>query len=215
MIGRNIRSTIKAAGKYSIHGGIDQIFQNTMQDVGGLVTGFGRGLGIFGGGKLDLKNTSMLGAFTRTLGWSAGKVGATIAKPIISIGTKAVVNTPESIARWGSATGKLGRGLGKTFFKEAAEDAEYSLFGYEARMLTPHVIGLGAIGYGIANGADAEDFNMGLRTAVNGMMDTEGVATVPGSVNQTYTPLYERGRGKKINNFNADGNLTLALHNRM
>lgn len=214
MIGHNIWSTVKATGKYSIHGGIDQVFQNTMHDIGGLVTGFGRGLGVFGDGKLDLKNTSMLGAFTRTLGWGVGKIGATVAKPVIAAGQKAVTNTPESLVRWGSATGKLGRGLGKTFFKEASENAEYSLFGYEARMLTPHAIGLGAVGYGIVKGADAEDFNMGLRTAVNGMMDTEGVATVPGSVNQTYTPLYERGRGKKINNFNADGNLTLALHNR-
>jgi hypothetical protein len=46
------------------------------------------------------------------------------------------------------------------------------------------------------------------------MMDTEGVAVVPGSVNETYTPIFDRGRGRKVNNYNADGNLTLALHNR-
>lgn len=214
MIGSNLWKTLKATGKYSIHGGLDQIFQNTLHDVSGLVTGFGRGIGVIGGGKLDLKNASLLGAVTRTLGWGVGKAGTTVAKPIISVAGEAILNTPESLMKWGGATAKLGRGLGKTFFKEASEDAEYSIFGHQARWFTPHVVGLGAVGYGIAEGAGKEDYNMGLRTAVNGMMDTEGVAVVPGSVNETYTPLYERGRGRRVNNYNANGNLTLALHNR-
>jgi len=213
VIGSNLFKTIKATAKYSIHGGLDQIFQNTLHDVGGLVTGFGRGIGVIGGG-LDLTNTSFLGAITKTLGYGAGKAGTTIAKPIIRVGGAAIKNTPEDLMRWGSHTSKVLKGIRKLGFKEAEEGAEYSFMGYQARAGLPHVVALGAVGYGMWEGASQEDFNMGLRTAVNGMMDTEGVAVVPGSVNNSYTPLYERGRGRKINNYNADGNLTLALHNR-
>lgn len=212
MLKSNVWEVMKATGKYGIHGAIDKTFQNTLSDVGGIVTGMMRGMGVTGKGKLDLKNASIFGVATRTLGFGIGRVGVTVAKPFMKLGYQVVANTGSSIVGFGGAAGKLGRGLGKTFLKEAKDGAEYSFLGYEARALTPHFIAAGAIGVGIAKGADNADFNTGMMTAINGMMDTQGVSVVPGSVNQSYTPLRQRGR--KINNFNADGNLPLALHNR-
>lgn len=212
MLKSNIWSVIKATGKGGLQHGIDQTFQNTMSDVGGLVTGFLRGTGAIGKGKLDLKNVSLLGAVTRTLGWGVGRAGVTVAKPIIKVGSHVVTNTGASTIKLGHATGKLGKGIGKTFFKEATDESVNSFLGYEARWFTPHVVGIGAMAYGVAEGAGEADFNMGMMTAVNGMLDSEGVGIIPGSVNASYTPLHQANR--RVNNYNADGNLTLALHNR-
>ena len=202
---------LKTFLKYSIPGVLDDVGTAVFGSGVSMVSGFGAGIM---GKSLSLTNVGMLGKATKTMGYGVGIAGVAVAKPVLKAGAKITMNTGDDILNWASKSRKVGAGVRDTLLKKPGPNSTgiNSLLGYEARNGAPWVLAAGAVGLGVAKGADNYDYNLGLRTAVNGVMDTQGVAVTPGSVNPSYTPLYQKS--KKVKNFGATGDLTLALHNQ-
>lgn len=204
--GRNLKNFIKNP----ILGGFNGGFIGIMHTGQGLISGAWTGLR---GGKLKLTNVGAFDKLTKTLGFGIGKtVNATVGRPVVKVAATLTKNTPKDFVQWANRVNNLGTGVKNTFFKKATKEeieaGEHTLFGYKTRALTPMALTVGAAGYGIAEGAGEADYNLGLQTVVNGMMDTEGVVTTPGAINPTYTPVNRHG----VNNHGATGELPLALH---
>ena len=188
--------------KYSIPGLLDSavgaIGTQVIGGAVGMVSGLGAGLV---GKSLKYTNSSVLGNLGKTIGYGVGAVGSLGAKPVMHAGKKILGHTPKDINHFSKLlTGTFGLG-----FKKAGKNSTHSLFGYEARAGTGWALAGGAVGLGALSGTGQERYNLGLKTAVNGIMDTEGVALTPGVVNQSYTPVYNHG---------ATGQLGLELHKR-
>ena len=103
---------------------------------------------------------------------------------------------------------RLSKGKG-VFFKKAKPGAPNQMFGVKARRFVPSLLALGAIGVGIAKSKADEGYNLKMKTAVNGIMDTQGVAVAPGSINNSYTPV----TGGGINNHGATGDVAFGMWN--
>lgn len=196
----------EAGARYSVPGLLDeamgQVFETGMKGIWGGVTGLADGL--MGKG-LNLTNTSILGGALKTVGWGATRAATTIAKPIGWAAGQLIKNTPADAMH----LAKVGKGIFNMGFKKTTREGIGVLGKHEARIATPWLLTAGAVGIGVASSAKEERFNLGLRTAVNGIMDTEGVSLTPGMVNPSYTPI---SRGKAINTHGADGDLVGALH---
>lgn len=205
IMGSKAGRLVEAGARYSVPGLLDeamgQVFETGMKGIWGGVTGLADGL--MGKG-LNLTNTSLLGGALKTVGWGATTAATTIAKPIGWAAGRLIKNTPADAAHWA----KVGKGIFNMGFKKTSRQGIGVLGGHEARMATPWLLTAGAVGIGAASSAKDERFNLGLRTAVNGIMDTEGVSLTPGMVNPSYTPI----KGKPINNHGATGDLVGALH---
>ena len=192
-------------------GGSDALMRGVFHTGQGVVSGLWSGLS---GKGLKLSNVGTYDKLTRTLGYSVGKtLNVTVGRPVVSTAWYLTKNTPKDFVKWSNRIGAVGRGTRDTFFKKATKEeiengAEGVMFGYKARAGTPLALTAGAIGIGVAQGAGEADYNLGLRTAVNGVMDSEGVAITPGSINPSYTPVHGRG----VSNHGATGELPLALH---
>lgn len=172
------------------------------------VTGLGRGVI---GAKSGLAATNLFTAIPQAAGYTAGKLGVGVAKPILSVGAHLTKNTPQALTRAGHMFGNAGNALFHAGFKKSTKAGAHSIAGYEARAGLGLVLGAGAIGVGLAKSAESHDYKMAARSAVNGRMDTEGVAVTHGSINETYTPVAPRG--KKVRDFGATGAVPLAAHN--
>lgn len=199
--------------KNPILGGANSVIGGTFHGVQGVISGAWTGLR---GGKLKLSNVGITGKVTRALGYAAGKpLNVFVGRPAVSVVGELTKNTPADFMKWTNRFGKLGHGVRDTLLrkatKEEIESGEGVLFGYKARALTPLVLTGGALAYGIAQGAGEADYNLGLQTTVNGIMDTEGVEVTPGSINPTYTPVHPH-KGKQVSSHGATGELPLALH---
>lgn len=204
----------KGIGKFLLNpvlGTINGTVGGVFHTVTGVMSGAWHGIS---GNELKLTNKGLFDKLTRTLGYGVGKtLNVTVGKPTVGAAWYLTKNTPKDIVKWSSRFGKFGTGVRDTFLKKATDEeikAGEHLFGYKARALTPLALTGGAIGMGIADGAGEYNYNLGLQTAVNGIMDTEGVEVVPGSINPTYTPITPRG--KHVSNHGATGELPLALH---
>lgn len=193
--------------RFTILGMADGLFGTAFKVGGGFVTGVMHGLGTI---QKPLKNVGVLGMVPHLMGRAVGKTAVTVAKPILHGGWTLVKNTPRGAMSAGRSARFAGRTARKMFMKKAAEGEAKSLFGYKVRSWVPNALAIGAIGIGVAQGMGEARYNLGVETAVNGIMDTQGVATVPGTVNPSYTPVYNRPKG--INNHGADGSLVLAMH---
>lgn len=204
----------KGIGKFLLNpvlGTMNGVLGGTFHAAQGVMSGAWKGIS---GAELKLTNKGLFDKLTNTLGYGVGKtLNVTVGKPAVSAAWYLTKNTPKDFIKWSNRFGKLGTGVRDTFLKKATDEeiaAGEHLFGYKARALTPLALTAGAIGIGVAEGAGDYNYNLGLQTAVNGVMDTEGVEVVPGSINPTYTPVTPKGR--HVNNHGATGELPLALH---
>lgn len=171
------------------------------------VSGFGRGLI---GAKSGISATNIFTAVPQALGFAAGKAGVAVTKPIINVAAYLTKNTPKQTMRVADLAGRAGTGLFHMGFKKSTNAGLHSIGGYEARAGLGLAVGAVAVGVGLANGVERYDRKLALRSATNGMMDTEGVAITPGSANATYTPV--SGKRRKVKDFGATGEIGLAAH---
>lgn len=194
---------VEAGYRFGVLGVLDEAMAKTIQPVFGVVTGTASGL--MGKG-LNLTNASGLSKITHTLGWGAGRVSVGITKPLFKTGGSALKNTGADLVNWSRRAGNFGRKVADFGFEKTTEGGMNSLLGYRAKKRTARVLMAGAVGIGVTSGMGEARYNTGLKTAVNGIMNTQGVAITPGSVNPSYTPV------KRVNNHGATGELPLALH---
>lgn len=204
---------------FGLQGGIDQgmnsIFGSVLKGAGGFVTNSFKGAT---GASIDLANKGVLGSVTSVLGYGIGGTARMLTKPLYSVGKNAINPKNLKLSDWllhqtdglksaaentlRAATMEVGEG---------AADLGIGLFGRSIKPAAAWGITGAAVVAGIGNGHKSYNYNYGLKSLANGIMDTEGVAITPGSVNASFTPVYSKG--KKINNRGASGDLGFALHN--
>lgn len=184
--------------------------------VGGFVTGVGRGATRQAA---NAHNWSGLGKVTHAMGYGAGKIAnytATAASvavgvPLAGAGYGIYKTLPKDWEWLKNAAYKTWRGA----TREVPESlAEAGIVGIGGRVVKPGVawgIGVGAFALGAANGAESFDYNMGLKTLTNGIMDTQGVSLTPGSIGASYTPIHSK---KGLRDLGVTGDLGFALHNQ-
>lgn len=172
------------------------------------LTGVGKGLI---GQKPSFKTKNILTAPVHGLSYAAAAGAVGIAKPLIvgggAIAAKLAINTPKDLVRQVGGAADATRGAFNAFFKKG-NGGPNEYLGYKARALTPMALTAGAAAIGAGLGVKDHNKDLAKRSLVNGIMDTQGVHVVPGSVNSTYTPMSSR---KPVKNFGADG-LGFALH---
>lgn len=203
---------------FGLQGGIDQgmtkVFGSALKGAGGFVTNSFKGAT---GATINLANKGALGSVTSVLGYGVGGTARAITKPFYHAGS--TVLNPKNL-KVGDWLAHQGRGLKsstknimKMATKEVSEDVGELGIGLFGRAVNP-AVGWGITGAaalaGVGNGYKTYNYNYGLKSLSNGIMDTEGVAITPGSVNASFTPVYSKG--KKINNRGASGDLGFALH---
>lgn len=204
---------------FGLQGGIDQgmnsIFGSVMKGAGGFVTNSFKGAT---GAAIDLANKGALGSVTSVLGYGIGGTARILASPFYHMGKKAVNPKNLKVGDWMLHQGKglksSAENIMKMATKEVGDDTAEMGIGLFGRAVNP-AVGWGITGAalvaGVGSGHKSYNYNYGLKSLSNGIMDTEGVAITPGSVNASFTPVYSKG--KKINNRGASGDLGFALHN--
>lgn len=209
-----IKNILKA-GSFGIQGAIDQAMAETIQGAfkgtWGVVSGTFKGIA---GMDAGLHNKSALGKITGGLGYGVGRVIGAPIRPVgkVAFGVGAhIVKTAPNDAKEMFNLGKRIMNAVTTTDVDDYADLGIGLMGRRIKKPVGIALGAGAIGLGAMSGAGEADYNFGLRTAVNGIMDNQGVATTPGGINQTYIPIH---RNKQINNHGADAGLVFAMHNR-
>ncbi len=210
-----LKNIFKGA-QFGVQGALDQVMAGTMQGVmkgtWGVVNGAFRGVA---GMKSAVHSATGIGKVTHGLGYGAGRIIGAPIRPIAAItigGTAKVAKSiPHDTKALYNLTKKILNSTTTTRNLDEFSEVVPGLFGRRMKRPVAQAIGAGAIGLGIMSGMEDESYNLGLKTAVNGIMDTQGVFTTPGAVSQTYTPVY---RNKKINNHGADADLVFAMHNR-
>lgn len=206
-------SIIKGA-MFGIQGMLDQAmastFQKGLSGVWGLTSGLAKGVAGLDSG---LHNKTLLGKVTGGLGYGVGKTAGIVARPIAkgagAFGAGFVKSIPNDLKR----SVEVSQSLFKAVTREAIDGADDLGIGIGGRHVKRRVawgLTAGAVAVGSMGAAEDHAYNFGLKTAVNGMMNTEGVAVTPGSVSPSYIPAH---RGRPINDHGASGALGLALHN--
>lgn len=201
--------------QFGIQGAVDQAiagaFMGTMQGTWGLVSGAFKGIA---GMDSALHNASAIGKVTGSIGYGVGRViGAPIrpvGKMLFGAGSHVVKTAPQDAARALEHGKSLFNAMTTTRNIDDFSDLGVGLMGHRMKRPVGWALGIGALGMGAAGAAEDHSYNFGLKTAVNGIMDTQGVAVTPGSVNPSYTPVHN----KPINNHGATGDVVFAMHNR-
>lgn len=204
---------------YGLQGGLDQgmtsIFGSVMKGAGGFVTNSFKGAT---GAGIDLANKGILGSVTSVLGYGVGSTARILTAPIYHASKSAINPKNLKVGDWmlhqGSGLKSSAENIMKMATREAGDGASELGIGLLGRAVKPSVawgITGAAVVAGVGNGHKNYNYNYGLKSLANGIMDTEGVAITPGSVNPSFTPVYSKG--KKINNRGASGDLGFALHN--
>lgn len=203
-------------GAFGIQGALDQamagVFMGAAKGTWGVTSGLFKGIA---GMDAGLHNASLLGKVTGGIGYGAGRI---IGAPIRPVGKFAFGASMHMGSTLGHDAGKALE-LGKKLVNAATTtkgvdkyaDLGVGLMGRRMKKPVGWALGLGAVGLGAAGAAEDHSYQFGLKTAVNGIMDTQGVAVTPGSVNPSYTPIK---RGKGINNHGATGDVVFAMHNK-
>jgi hypothetical protein len=197
---------------YGIQGFLDQAQSEIVGGLFGGVFGFAsetfKGIAGFESG---IHNKTGLGKITGGLGYGLGSAIGTISRPLAK-GVSSLAGTiPHDTKVAQKLTENIFNAITTDKGMDAAKEMGLGLFGRRIKRPVAWAISAGAIGYGLMKGTEEHSYNLGMKTAVNGIMDTQGVLTTPGGVNQTYIPIT---RGKKINNHGADADLVFAMHNR-
>lgn len=199
---------------FGIQGFLDQAMSNVVGGVlktgGGFISGAFKGIGKMDAG---LHNKSLLGKVSGGLGYGLGRVAGAPIRPLAKgaayVGGNITKSIPGDIVTAFGLSNKLFNGL-TTEAPGTLGELGIGLAGRRIKRPAALALSAGAIGLGAAGAIEDHSYNFGLKTAVNGMMDTQGVAVTPGSVNQSYTPIHR----KPINNHGATGQLGFALHNQ-
>lgn len=210
-----LSNIMKGLKYFGVQGAMDQMasetFMGAMKGVTGFVGGAFRGIA---GMDQSVKNIGTIGNAARKLGYGTGKV---LGAPF-----HFAMNRPKGTAggnswfdnlgeKLNAYTKDIGRAGGKilnattTSTSSDLADMGAGLFGRRVKSGLAWGISAGALAYGASKGAEDHSMNLGLRTAVNGMMDDQGAAVAPGSVTNTYTPLHVGSGGVE--------GLGFALHN--
>ena len=187
--------------------------------VGGFVSGTGRGMTRQAS---NVHNWSGIGKVTSSMGYGVGKVANGVATatavgvgvPLAGTGYGLYKTLPKDWAWLKNAGYKTWRGVTREVPEELAEAG---IVGIGGRIIKPEAawgLGMGAFVLGGANAAERFDYNMGLKTLTNGIMDYEGVSLTPGSIGASYTPVYNRPRGNGLRDLGVTGDLGFALHNQ-
>ena len=196
---------------------MDKAIDGTFKGDGGFVTGLGRGMA---NQASSAYKWSGIGKVTNGAGYMAGKVANGTAKatsvivgaPTLATGYAVYKTLPRdwewlkkmSYSAWRNGTREVPEAL-----------AERGLIGLGGRIAKPGVgwgLGLGAVGLGVASSAEKFDYNLGLKTLTNGIMDTQGVSVTPGSIMPSYTPV--SNSKKALRDLGVTGDLGFALHNQ-
>ena len=209
-----IGNIAKGTAKFGIIGTLDQamsgVFMQGLKGTWGVVSGTFKGIA---GMEAGLHNASLLGKVTGGIGYTAGRVIGAPIKPIGGLTFKAGKTVVKSIPHDVKRAFEVGNDLYRSLTKVATDgDASLGagLFGRRLKSPVAHAVGIGALGLGAMGAMENDSYNLGLRTAVNGVMNYENVSVTQGSVNPTFTPIHR----KPINNHGADANLVFAMHNK-
>lgn len=206
-------------GALGLQGIIDRAMGKAVGGVfkgaGGFVTGLGRGLS---NQASNAYSKAGIGKITNSLGYGIGRVASV---PITGLGFAGVgafkglkATLPRDI-EWAK---KAGHGAFMKMTKETPKDlAEKGYIGIGGRIVnkpTAWGISAAAVGIGMAKGVGDSDYNIGIKYATNGIMDTEGVALTPGSVGASFTPVTGRKKNNGLRDLGTDGALGFALHDQ-
>lgn len=201
---------------FGIQGALDQgvadIFTGVMKGATGFVSGAFRGVA---GMDQSVKNMGMLGNITKKLGHGIGKVAGApfhfvMNKPAgVAGGNSWFDNLGETLSAYGKDVTRAGSKIldATTTTKDAHKFADMGvgLFGRRVKPAVAWGVSIGAAAYGIGKAEEDHSMNLGLKTAINGPMDSQAAAVAPGSVTNTYTPLHVGSGGVE--------GLGFALHN--
>lgn len=208
-------------GGLGIQGILDRLVAKSVGGVfngtAGFVTGLGRG---FSNSAPDAYNKVGIGKITSMLGHGIGSLASYPLRALGYSGYGVGHSLYNSLPKDWAYLKKVGYGLYKNTTKEIPQDlVDKGYAGLGGRIVnkpTAWALGVGAIGLGVMDGSKNSDYNIGIKYAVNGIMDTEGVSVTPGSVFDSYTPVYDRGRRKNngLRDLGTDGSLGFALHNQ-
>ena len=210
-----IKNIIRGAN-FGLQGMLDQaasgVVMGAFKGVGGFVSGTAKGIA----GANKITNMTGIGRVTHNLGYG---VGRTVAAPFNILMRGSGKSGKSAMDRLDDLGGTISR-YGKDVFNAAdnivkrttVDDAHrfsdlgVGLFGRRIKTGHAWALGGGAIALGAASGAENHRMQFGLKSAINGPMDYQGAAVAPGSITNTYTPLYG------VNSHNVEG-LGFALHN--
>lgn len=195
--------------------GMGSLIGGIFKGVGGFVTGLGRGVGRQAS---NAYSKSGVGKITSMLGHGIGKIASL---PIMGVGFgvgaigKSIFKSMPGDYEWAKRTGSsIFRSISREVPKEMAK---YGFTGIGGRMIKPGAawgITVSAIALGGAKGVKDSDYNIGVKYAVNGIMDTEGVGLTPGTIGASYTPITSRKPNNGLRDLGTNGNLGFALHNQ-
>lgn len=205
--------------KFGLQGMMDKAMGNmvggTFKGVGGFVTGVGRGIS---GEASNAYNKVGIGKLTHSLGFGVGRVAAIPITGLGFAGLGAYKGIKATLPRDIDWAKKLGYGTFMKMSKEVPKEMiEKGYPGVAGRVINgPAAWGLtaAAVGIGVAKGMSDSDYNIGIKYATNGIMDTEGVGITPGSVGASFTPVTRRKKNNGLRDLGTDGALGFALHDQ-
>lgn len=206
-------------GGLGIQGIMDRMMGNaiggTFKGVAGFVTGAGRGLSWQ---KSNAYSKAGIGKITSMLGHGLGRVASVPILGAGALGYGAFKGLKATLPRDLSWAKKMSYGAFKGLSREVPQELiEKGYTGIGGRIIKPSAawgITAGAVALGMAKGANDADYNIGIKYAVNGIMDTEGVSLTPGSVGASFTPVTARKQNNGLRDLGTSGDLGFALHNQ-
>lgn len=206
---------ILRASQFGIQGALDQtmaeVYGSALKGAFGFVTGAFKGVA---GIDSALHNATGIGKITGGLGYGIGRAVSLPIRPVGKFAFVAGAHIVKTLPHDTKEAFKLTRRLFNAATTDNVENYADLGLGFLGRRIKKPVgwgISAATVGFGMAGAYADFDYNFGLRTTVNGIMDTQGVATTPGGINQTYIPI---NRNKQINNHGADANLVFAMHHK-
>lgn len=212
--------SIGAAARLGIQGlfdvGMNKVFGGVISGTGGFVSGAARGLA---GASSTAYSRAGIGKVTHAMGHAMGSAGNTVARGVVGVGAGVGVGIGRSLPRDLSWFSRTSYGAFNSLTRPVTQELrDMGYYGIAGRIAKPGVawgVGGAALVLGGMNGVGDFDYNMGLKTVVNGMMDTEGVSLTPGMINPSYTPITSKRKPNNgIRDLGTSGDLGFALHNQ-
>ena len=199
--------------------GVNKLVGGVFSGTAGFVSGMGRGLGRQAS---NAYSKAGIGKVTSALGHGIGYASSYVAQGLGMGGTMAGYGLYKGLSKslpkdWAWLK-KASYGAYKGLTREVPQELiDKGYHGLGGRIVKPGValgISGGALALGAMKGAGDADYNIGIKYAVNVMMDTQGVGLTPGSVSPSFTPVYQRKPNNGLRDLGTDGNLGFALHNQ-
>lgn len=205
---------------FSINGITDIITQMIGGTTIGVIGGLGKGMFSGLAGKKPKFKGGPLKRLAQGLGWGIGATLGSVGKGVITGGFNAIkfgipLAGMSGIKDFNWMSKLVGKSFDKMSVKATADTIAAGTNGIAGRIMKPgfqNAISLTAIGLGALNGAEKADYNIGLRTLTNGIMDTEGVTITPGQVSPNFTPVTIPGMRKGLRDTGVSGDIGFALH---